>query len=114
MDHRGTLRLAGYCGLAWGVLTMAAYAAVYLGGLVPAQVLAALSAAAFAATMFCLAATLTQPMAKIACYAGLAVSLVFLLLQFVRIGGNAAVIIVSILWGITMIAAGAIAAMQGG
>lgn len=113
MNNRGRLRLAGYCGLAWGVLTLAAYAAVYFGGVVPVQVLGPLSTAAFAATMFLLAASLTQPMAKIACYTALAMALIFLLLQFVRIGGNAAAIIVSVLLGIAMIAAGAIAAMQG-
>jgi hypothetical protein len=100
--------------LAWGVLTLAAYIAVYFGGVVPAQVLAPLATAAFALTMLLLALSLTQPMAKIACYAGMALALVFLFLHFVRIGGTSAAIIVSVLLGITMIAAGAIAAMQSG
>jgi hypothetical protein len=64
--------------------------------------------------MFFLAATLSHPMAKIACYAGMAMALVFLLFQIVRIGGDTAPRIVSILLGIAMIAAGAIAAMQSG
>lgn len=119
---RGTLRLAGYSGLAWGVLTLASYLAVFaLAGssgsganLVLLQVLAPLATAALAATMFFLATALSHPMAKIACYAGMAVALVFLLLQFVRIGGNSVAIIASVLLGIAMIAAGAIAALQSG
>jgi len=114
MIKRGPLLLAGYCGVAWGVLTLGAYIAVYLGAEVPVQVLGPLSTAAFAAMMFFLATSLAQPMAKIACYAGMAVALVFLLLQFVRIGGPSAAIIVSVLWGLAMLAAGAIAAMQSG
>jgi hypothetical protein len=114
MSNRGPLLLAGYCGVAWGVLTLAAYIAVYLGAEVPVRALGPLSTAAFAATMVFLAASLAHPMAKIACYVGMAVALVFLLLQLVRIGGNAPAIIVSVLWGITMLAAGAIAAMQSG
>jgi len=118
MNNRGTLRLAGYCGFAWGILTLAAYIAVNLTagstGLMLFQVLRPLSTAAFAVTMFFLAVALVQPMAKIACYTGMAVALVFLLLHFVRIGGDSVPRIVSILLGISMIVAGAIAAMQSG
>ena len=116
---RGTLRLAGYSGVAWGVLTLLAYLSFQLAsstsdGVVLFQVLAPLAVAGLAIMMFFLASALAHPMAKIACYVGMAIALVFLLLHFVRIGGNAVAIIVSVLLGISMIAAGAIAAMQSG
>src|SRR5512134_2317304 len=121
MTNRGALRLAGYCGLAWGILTMAAYIAVFAlagraapGAAPLVQVLVPLATAAFAATMFFLASARPQPLAKMACYAGMAVALVSLVLQVVRIGGNALAIVVSVLLGIAMIAAGAIAATQSG
>ena len=121
MTDRGALRLAGTFGLAWGVLAMASYIAEFAlagriapGGAPLGLVLAALATAAFAATMFFLAPTFRQPMGKIACYAGMALALVLLLLQFVRIGGNALAPVVSVLLGIAMIAAGALAAMQVG
>jgi hypothetical protein len=119
MMSRGTLRSAGYSGVAWGVLTLLAYLSYQLasstsGGVVLFQVLAPLAVAGLAIMMFFLASALAHPMAKIACYVGMAIALVFLLLHFVRIGGNAVTIIVSALLGISMIAAGAIAAMQSG
>ena len=86
---RGTLRSAGYSGVAWGVLTLLAYLSFQLasstsGGVVLFQVLAPLAVAALAVMMYFLASALTHPMAKIACYVGMAIALLFLLLHFVR------------------------------
>ncbi|HEY7609415.1 MAG TPA: hypothetical protein VIF14_09300 [Alphaproteobacteria bacterium] len=119
---RGLLRLTGYLGLAWGILALLAYLlafavatrALAASGTAAVQVLVPLATAAFVAMMFFIGAVLRNPLGKAAAYAAMGAALVSLILQFVRVGGGGVAIVVTVVLGLAMIAAGVFALLQGG
>src|SRR5688572_13572766 len=77
--NSGTLKMTGLAGLAWGVLVLVAYLAIFIfvgravaggaGGTIIVQILALLAALAFVVMMFLLSQQIASSIGKIACYA---------------------------------------------
>lgn len=123
--NSGTYKMTGMAGLAWGILVLVAYIAIFVfvgraasgggtGGAVIVSILNLLASVAFIAMMFLLSTQLTNQMGKIACYAAIVMAIIVLLFQFIQITSGGLAVVILILLGISIIGVGVFGVMQGG
>lgn len=123
--NSGTLKMTGIAGLAWGVLVLVAYIAIFVfvgravsgggsGGAAIIMILGLLAAIAFIVMMFFLSMQMTNQIGKIACYAAIVMQIIVSLLQFMQITSGGLALIILILLGIAIVLVGVFGVMQGG
>jgi len=123
--NSGSLKMTGIAGLAWGVLVLVAYIAIFVfvgravsgagaGGTAIVTVLGLLAAIAFIVMMFLLSMQMANQIGKIACYAAIVMQIIVSLLQFMQITSGGLALIILILLGIAIILVGVFGVMQGG
>lgn len=120
----GNYKMTGIAGLAWGVLVLLAYIAIFVfvgramqggggGGATIVLILALLAAVAFIVMLFFLSTIMANPLGRIACYAAIVLQIIVLALQLMQVTGGIQVIIL-ILLGIAVVLVGVFGVMQAG
>lgn len=123
--NSGSFKMTGIAGLAWGVLVLVAYIAIFVfvgramsggaaGSAAIVTVLNLLAAIAFVVMMFFLSMQLTNQIGKIACYGAIVMQIIVTLIQFMQITSGGLALIILILLGIAIILVGVFGVMQGG
>ncbi len=123
--NSGTAKMTGLAGLAWGILVLVAYLAIFVfvgravagsgtGGAAIVQIIALLAAVAFILMMFLLSQQITNSIGKIACYAAIVLQIVVVLFQFIQMQSAGLALVILILLGISIVLVGVFGVMMGG
>ena len=123
--NSGTLKMTGLAGLAWGILVLVAYLAVFVfvgravsgggtGGAIIVTILALVAAVAFVVMMFLLSQQIASSIGKIACYAAIVLQIIVVLFQFIQMTSGGLALVILILLGIAIVLVGVFSVMMGG
>lgn len=123
--NAGSFKMTGIAGLAWGVLVLVAYIAIFVfvgramsgaggGSAIIVTILGLLAAIAFIIMMFFLSTLMTNQIGKIACYGAIVMQIIVTLLQFMQITSGGLALVILILLGIAIVLVGVFGVMQGG